>query len=172
MRRRRLNMWWINQLFQQGERQLIRLIIVGSVILVIMQFGLAKDPVQFYLAMAQEVESPALEVNSSEQAVTLPASSPVSSQTGSSAQTQLYQITLKATPNLPVRVLQNGKELGTLTKGEQVLKVQAGIIQLDATKVKQAVQVQVLKIDPKLSQPQVNRIFVCNGDVQEIWVGR
>jgi hypothetical protein len=168
MRRRRLNIWWISQFFQQGERQLIRLIVLGSVILVIMQFSLAKEPVQFYLEMAQKIESPYIELNTTEQAVTAPATS----QTGSSVQTQLYQITLKATPNLPVRVLQNGKELGTLTKGEQVLKVQAGIIQLDAAKVKQPVQVQVLKLDPLLSQPQLNRIFVCNEDVQEIWIGR
>lgn len=172
MRRRRLNMWRINQFFQQGERQLIRLIILGSVILVIMQFGLAKDPVQFYLAMAQKTESPYIELNTSQQAVTMPASSPASFQTGSSAQTQLYQITLRATPNLPVRVLQNGKELGTLTKGEQVFKVRAGIIQLDATKVKQPVQVQVIKLDPRLSQPQLNRIFYLNGDIQEIWIGQ
>jgi hypothetical protein len=118
--------------------------------------------------MAQKTESPYIELNTSQRAVTLPASS----QTGSSAQTQLYQITLKATSNSPVRVLQNGQELGTLTKSEQVFKVQAGIIQLDASKVKQPVKVQVLKLDPKLSQPQVNRIFACNGDIQEIWVGR
>lgn len=169
MRRRRSDMWmWVDRLFQQGERQLIRAIVLASVILVIVQFSLAREPVQFYLAMAQKTESPYIELNTSQRAVTLPASS----QTGSSAQTQLYQITLKATSNSPVRVLQNGQELGTLTKGEQVFKVQAGIIQLDASKVKQPVKVQVLKLDPKLSQPQVNRIFACNGDIQEIWVGR
>jgi hypothetical protein len=162
-------MWaWINQFFQQGEQQLIRIIVLGSAVLVIMQFALVRDPVQFYLAMSQETESPYIDLDTSQQTATLPASSP----TGSSAQTQLYQITLKATPNLPVRVLQNGKELGSFTKGEQVFKVQAGIIQLDASKVKQPVQVQVLTLDPKLSQPQLNRIFVCDGDVQEIWVGQ
>ncbi|MHB8124167.1 MAG: hypothetical protein ACYDEJ_00765 [Desulfitobacteriaceae bacterium] len=169
MRRRSLT----NQFFQKGERQLIRVIILGSVILVIMQFSLVKDPVQFYLAMAQKVESPSLELSTSGQAITQPVSpqSPVLSSVNSSSQTRIWQITLKATPNSPVRVLQNGKDLGTLAKGEQVIAVQTGIVQLDASKVKQPVRVQVLKRDPLLSQPHLNQIFVCNGTVQDIWVG-
>ncbi|MDD2234018.1 MAG: hypothetical protein PHZ11_04635 [Desulfitobacteriaceae bacterium] len=166
MRRRRFN-FQFNRLFQQGERQLIRLIVLGSVILVIVQFGLAREPVQFYLQMAREIESPYLELNLTEQTVTAPASS----QTDSTAQTRLYKITLKATPNSPVRVFQNDQELGILTKGELGLAVQAGIIRLDAGKVKQPIQVQVIKLDPRLSQPQLNRIFYCNGDIQEIWIG-
>ncbi len=76
MRRRRSGMWaWINQFFQQGEQQLIRIIVLGSAVLVIMQFALVRDPVQFYLAMSQETESPYIDLNTSQQTATLPASS-------------------------------------------------------------------------------------------------
>ncbi len=162
----------INQFLQQGERQLIRVIILGSVILVIMQLSLAKDPVQFYLAMSEKVESPSIELNNTGRNITLPASqTPVTSTSVSSNSARVWQITLKATSNLPVRVLQNGKVLGNLAKGEQVFSVQTGIVQFDATNIKNPVQVQILKRDRLLSQPPQNQISFTNGKIQEIWVG-
>ena len=163
----------INQFLQQGERQLIRIIVLGSVILVVMQFSSARDPVQFYLAFAQEVESPSLELNTSGQAMTIPTSSqsPLFSSVSSTDQTRVYQITLKSTPNSAVRVLQNGKVLGTLAKGQQVFSVHTGTVQLDATNVTQSVRVQVVKRDALLNQPTQNQFLLNNGKVYEIWVG-
>lgn len=172
MRRSRSLTMRINQFLQQGERQLIRVIILGTVILVIMQFSLAKDPVQFYLAMAQKVESPSIDLNIEGQDSTLPTPQTAALTTAVSPNSaRVWQITLKATPNMPVRVLQNGKVMGNLAKGEQVFSVQTGIIQLDATNVKQSVRVQALKRDQHLSQPNPNQIFYLDGNVQEIWVG-
>ncbi len=162
----------INQFLQDGERQLIRVIILGSVILVIMQLSLAKDPVQFYLAMAQKVESPSIDLNIAGQQSTLPTpQTPAVTTAVSPNSVRVWQITLKATPNMSVRVLQNGKVLGTLSKGEQVFSVQTGIVQLDASNVKQSVRVQVVKRDQLLNQPNPNQVFYLDGNVQEIWVG-
>ncbi|MFZ3102915.1 MAG: hypothetical protein WA131_06515 [Desulfitobacteriaceae bacterium] len=172
MRRRRSLTMRINQFLQDGERQLIRVIILGSVILVIMQLSLAKDPVQFYLAMAQKVESPSIDLNTARQASTLPTpQTPAVTTAVSLNSARVWQITLKATPNMPVRVLQNGKVLGNLAKGEQVFALQTGIVQLDATNVKQSVRVQVIKREQLLNQPNLNQVFYLDGNVQEIWVG-
>ena len=162
----------INQFLQQGERQLIKVIILGSVILVIMQLSLAKDPVQFYLAMSEKVESPSMDLNTAEQASTLPTlQTPALTTAVSPNSARVWQIALKATPNMPVLVLQNGKVLGNLAKGEQVFSVQTGMVQFNSTNVKNSVQVQIVKRDPLLSQQFQNQVFLTNGKVQEIWVG-
>jgi hypothetical protein len=77
---------------------------------------------------------------------------------------QTWQLTLKATPAAPIRVLQNGKVLGTLTNGEQQMTVESGQIQLDGRGLSQIIQVQVVNKDTQLAEPRKNQIVVIQGN--------
>lgn len=153
MRRSLLEVLWYH--VQRGERRIIRVMVLASVILVLMQLTAVRDPVAFYLTMAERVEAPPLD---------LP---PLADSTVADP-LKIWEITLRATPAAPIRVLQNGKVLVTLTKGDQTLKVQPGQIQLDGTAVTQSVRVQVVKRDNHLQEPRLNQVFQCQGNVQNI----
>jgi len=139
---------------QRVEGKIIRIMVLASVILVLMQFSVLRDPLDFYMAMAAKVEAPPLE---------LPALA---------ESHQTWQITLKATPAAPIRVLQNGKVLGTLTNGEQQMTVESGQIQLDGRGLSQIIQVQVVNKDTQLAEPQKNQIVVIQGNSLNLTVRR
>jgi len=148
------------------ERMIIRAVAICAVILVVAQMalGLARDPVDYYISIAQNLEAPSLE------------SSPVSStitpnliQENTSA---TVYITLKAVPAAPVRVLQNGKVLGTLTRGELEIPVQVGTLQLDGTNVPNIVRVQVIKKDPTLVEPKLNEIYILEHNLKTVRLTR
>jgi len=67
-------------------------------------------------------------------------------------------------------VLQNGKIIATLAKGEQQIIVQSGQIQLDGTGVSQTIRVQVIKKDSLLLEPRQNQIVVLQGNIQNMMV--
>ncbi len=147
----------------------IRILVLASVVLVVAQLalGLAKDPVKFYLAVAQKVEMPSMDVSAvpggtitDEKQAPQPAN-----------QNKLYKITLVAVPAAPVRVWQNGRFLGVLAKGEQEFSVQAGQLQLDGRAVSQPVRVRVTKRDAALHDPRLNQTLVIQGNVQTLQVG-
>jgi hypothetical protein len=119
---------WLWNRVQDGERRVIRVMVIASVILVVMQLSVVRDPLQFYISVASRVESPPLD---------LPSLSVNESAT-------TFQLVLKAVPAAPVRVLQNGKLLATLSKGEQQVTALPGQILLDGTKLSQTVNVQVI----------------------------
>jgi len=146
VRRRESLLEWMWNAVQRAEGKIIRVMVLASVILVVMQLGSLKDPVDFYKAIAAKVEAPPLE---------LPALA-VTHQT--------WQLTLKATPAAPIRVLQNGKVLGTLTNGEQQMTVESGQIQLDGRGLSQIIQVQVVNKDTQLAEPRKNQIVVIQGN--------
>ena len=146
MRRRESLLEWMWNAVQRVEGKIIRIMVLASVILVLMQFSVLRDPLDFYMAMAAKVEAPPLE---------LPALA---------ESHQTWQITLKATPAAPIRVLQNGKVLGTLTNGEQQMTVESGQIQLDGRGLSQIIQVQVVNKDTQLAEPQKNQIVVIQGN--------
>jgi len=142
---------------QWGERRIIRVMVLASVLLVLMQLSAVRDPLQFYMAVAAKVEAPPLE---------LPAlASPELSEV-----VKTWQITLKAVPAAPIRVLQNGKVIATLAKGEQQIMVQAGQIQLDGTGVSQAIRVQVVQRDANLLEPRLNQMVVLQKNIQSVMV--
>lgn len=145
------------------ERGLIRFMVLASVLLVVAQigFGLARDPVDFYIAMAQKVESPPIEVQPTS-GITTPELN------GNKALAQTWTITLKATPAAPVRVLQNGKLLGTLSRGQLEITPQSGTLQLDGTAVSQIVRVQVTGRDSKLHEPRLNQSLIVEKNVQNL----
>jgi len=131
--------------------------VLASVILVLMQLSAVRDPLQFYLAVASKVEAPPLELPSL-----------ASSELADSVKT--WQVTLKATPAAPIRVLQNGRIIATLANGEQKLLVQSGQIQLDGIGVSQTIRVQVIKKDTHLLEPRQNQIVVIQGNIQNLTV--
>jgi len=137
---------------QRAEGKIIRVMVLASVILVLMQFSVLRNPLDFYLAVAAKVEAPPLE---------LPALAEAQ---------QSWQLTLKATPAAPIRVLQNGKVLGTLNNGEQQITVTSGQIQLDGRGLSQIIQVQVVNKDTQLVEPRKNQIVVIQGNSQNLTV--
>lgn len=145
----------LDKFFERGERRLIRVLILVSVFLTLAQLSLAKDPVQFYLAVAQKVESPSLELES---------------QNATDAVADTWVLALRTSPAAAVRVWQNGKIIAELGEGEKRLKVHTGVLQLDAREINGVVKVQVSKLDSRLHEPRLNQIFVLNKDVQSILI--
>ncbi|KGP76242.1 hypothetical protein JT05_05905 [Desulfosporosinus sp. Tol-M] len=152
MRRRESVLEWMWNTVQRGESKIIRVMVLASIILVIMQLSVIRDPLEFYLAVATKVEAPPLE---------LPALAEVP---------KTWQLTLKATPAASIRVLQNGKVIATLANGEQQITVESGQIQLDGRGLSQIIQVQVVKKDTQLVEPRKNRIVVIQGNTQNLTV--
>ncbi|AFM40789.1 hypothetical protein Desaci_1802 [Desulfosporosinus acidiphilus SJ4] len=140
---------------QGGERRVIRIMVLASVLLVVMQFSVVRDPLQFYISVASKVESPPLD---------LPSLAPNQS-------VKLWRLTLKANPAAPIPVLQNGKELATLSKGEQQILAQTGQIQLDGRGLSQIIRVQILKNNEEgLIEPHQTQIIVLPGSIQTFQV--
>ena len=152
MRRRESILEWMWNTVQRGERRIIRVMVLATVILVLMQLSVLRDPLEFYMAVAAKVEAPPLE---------LPALAEMH---------KTWQLTLKATPAAPIRVLQNGKVIATLTNGEQQMTVESGQIQLDGRGLPQIIQVQVVTKDIQLIEPRKNQIIVMQGNIQSLTV--
>lgn len=152
MRRKSVSQWmW--ETVQRGERRIIRIMVLASVLLVLMQLSAVRDPLQFYMAVTSKVEAPPLEL-------------PMAANSTLGETVKTWSVTLKATPAAPIRVLQNGKVIASLAKGEQQIAVQAGQIQLDATGVAQTIQVQVINKDAQLFEPRLNQVVILKGNIQ------
>ncbi|KUO70427.1 MAG: hypothetical protein APF81_08250 [Desulfosporosinus sp. BRH_c37] len=152
MRRRESLLEWMWNTVQRGESKVIRVMVLASVILVLMQLSVIRDPLEFYMAVAAKVEAPPLELPAL-------AESP-----------KTWLLTLKATPAAPIRVLQNGKVISTLANGEQQMAVESGQIQLDGRGLSQIIQVQVVKKDTQLVEPRKNQIVAIQGNIQNLTV--
>ncbi|HUS88962.1 MAG TPA: hypothetical protein VMW91_06275 [Desulfosporosinus sp.] len=157
MRRRESVLEWMWNTVQRGEGKIIRVMVLASVILVLMQLSVLRDPLEFYMAVAAKVEAPPLEL-------------PALANPELAESVKTWQVTLKATPAAPIRVLQNGKVITTLAKGEQQIMVQSGQIQLDGIGVSQTIRVQVIKKDTQLVEPRQNQIVVIQGNIQNLTV--
>ncbi|HWQ42241.1 MAG TPA: hypothetical protein VN456_09435 [Desulfosporosinus sp.] len=157
MRRRGSLLEWMWNIVQRGERRIIRVMVLASVLLVLMQLSAVRDPLQFYMAVAAKVEAPPLEL-------------PVFAIPVQAEAVQTWEVTLKATPAASIRVLQNGKVIATLAKGEQQIMAQAGQIQLDGTSVSQTIRVQVIQRDANLQEPRLKQMVVLQGNIQNVTV--
>lgn len=146
------------------ENSFIRFVVLMAVLLVVAQMGLglAGNPVDSYLALARRVEAPPLEIQSASELIT--------PEKNEHKTLQTWKITLKATPAAPVRVLQNGKLLGTLSKGQLEISAQAGTLQFDGTACPQIVRVQVIGRDNKLQEPRLNQTFNLEKNLQTLRV--
>jgi len=152
MRRRESLLEWMWNAVQRAEGKIIRVMVLASVILVLMQLSVLRDPIQFYMAVAAKVEAPPLEL-------------PALAQTH-----KTWQLTLKAIPAAPIRVLQNGKVIGTLANGELQMTVEEGQLQLDGRGLAQGLKVQVTKKEPQLVEPRANQVVVMQSNIQTLTV--
>jgi len=152
MRRRESLLEWMWNTVQRAEGKIIRVMVLASVILVLMQLSVLRDPVKFYMAVAAKVEAPPLEL-------------PALAETH-----KTWQLTLKAIPAAPIRVLQNGKVIGTLANGELQMTVEEGQLQLDGRGLAQGLKVQVTKKEPQLVEPRTNQVVVIQGNIQSLTV--
>jgi len=152
MRRRESLLEWMWNAVQRAEGKIIRVMVLASVILVLMQLSVLRDPLQFYMAVAAKVEAPPLEL-------------PALAQTH-----KTWQLTLKAIPAAPIRVLQNGKVIGTLANGELQMTVEEGQLQLDGRGLAQGLKVQVTKKEPQLVEPRANQVVVMQSNIQILTV--
>jgi len=152
MRRRESLLEWLWNTVQRAEGKIIRVMVLASVILVLMQLSVLRDPLQFYMSVAAKVEAPPLEL-------------PALAETH-----QTWELTLKAIPAAPIRVLQNGKVMGTLVNGELQMTVAEGQIQLDGRGLAQNLKVQVIKKDTQLVEPRTNQVVVIQGNIQSLTV--
>ena len=141
-----INLWGF---FHWLERKVVRVLILGAVLLAIIQLsmGLAADPVDFYLAVSKQVESPPLELVDSE---------------------QRYQIKLQAIPAAPVKIYQNGRLMGDLATGEKEFNVKTGNLLLDGRYVDHPVKIWVKECDPHLNEPRLNQTFIVESNVIEL----
>jgi hypothetical protein len=146
VRRRESVLEWMWNTVQRGERKIIRVMVLAAVILVVMQLSALRDPLEFYMTVAAKVEAPPLDL-------------PVLAESH-----KTWQLTLKAIPAAPIRVLQNGKVIATLANGEQQMTVESGQIQLDARGLSQITKVQVINKDSQLAEPRENQIVVLQGN--------
>ncbi|AET66786.1 hypothetical protein Desor_1113 [Desulfosporosinus orientis DSM 765] len=150
-------MEWFWLTVQRSERRIIRVMVLASVLLLVMQLSAVKDPLDFYMTVAAKVEAPPLD---------LPALAPPEAETA----VKTWTITLRAVPVAPIRVVQDGTVLATLGKGEQQIAVHSGQIQLDGIGVPQIVKVQVVKKDAQLNEPRQNQVMIIQGNIQNFAV--
>ena len=140
---------------QAAEGRFIRGMVLAAVVLVVMQLQVIRDPLQYYLAVASKIEAPPLEVPVPAYAV---------------SETGVWPLVFTAVPAAPVRILQNGKLLGTLAQGRLLVKVQAGQVQLDGTGVSKPVRVQIVQPDSGLAEPRLNQSVLLRGDTVSLTV--
>jgi len=157
VRRRGSLLEWLWNTVQQGERRIIRIMVLAAVLLLLMQLSAVRDPLDFYMTVAAKVEAPPLEL-------------PALANPELKESVKTWQVTLKATPAAPIRVVQNGTVIATLAKGEQQIAVKSGQIQLDGMGVAQTVKVQVIKKDAQLLEPRQNQITILQGNIQNLIV--
>ena len=151
MRQRGSVLEWLWESMQHAERRVIRIMVLASVLLVVMQLSVARDPVQFYMSVAGKVESPPLDYSA-------PAALNGSGKTMS--------LTVKASPAAPLRVVQNGKVLGSLDRGVQQVSVQAGKLELDGSSLSAPVRVE-LNMN---NQASSTSIVISPGTVQALTI--
>lgn len=149
----RRNSWTdtLAEIFQRGERWLIRGLVLASALLVLFQLGSAQDPVQFYLAMAQKVESPALPI-------------------GTESDGNQYSLTLKVTPSsAPVKLIQNDQIIAALNREETTeVKVTDGELIFDGRGIGQTVKVQILTVSPEITQLKTNQVITLQNNALSI----
>lgn len=134
------------------EKILVRLAVFGCMTLIVLQLALVrvKDPVEFYLAFAQKIDSPPLQ-----------------------------QIDVNWQPNLVLmvegadtanlKVLLNDKVAGTFTDGRLELSVSPGDrLALDARQSPGQVKLKVAGVSENLSYPRLNQQWRLQGSILDL----
>jgi hypothetical protein len=119
------------------ERNLIRGIVICTVILVVFQIFTFTDPVDFYLKIAGDIDSPAFKYDEYVEQDVL---------TGE--QGKKVSLNFQVEPDSAVVVKQNDKTIGILSNNTN-LDVQPGTVYLDATHIPYPVTVNITLNDKK-----------------------
>lgn len=139
------------------EKVLLRVLMLLVLVLAITQMSLARNPLDFYLAMAAKVENTPLDV-------------PTVALTEKPVAAQGYWLSLKAVPDAAVKVWQDGKLVGDLSRGVSELQVSQGQVLLDGRGISGTVRVQVIQKDKRLREPALNQTSVIQGNVQALTI--
>lgn len=126
------------------EKTLLRAMILCAVLLAVFQLKSVTDPVDFYLKVAGDIDTPAFKY---EQYVD-------DQQITSGRNSRTISLYFQAEPESSVMVKQNEKTLGIIGKGV-TLEVQAGTVYLDATHLVYPVSVQII-LNEKSHQLELN----------------
>jgi len=113
-----------SSMLEKIERTVIRLVIACTVLLALFQLRLITDPVDFYLKIAGDIDTPAFKY----------------SQYVEDKKITLY---FSTNPVSPVLVKQNGQTLGVIGQGLEI-KVEQGQVELDASEINYPVTVDII----------------------------
>jgi len=130
---------WLNR----AEKILIRAMVLGAVLLTLFQFRAIVDPVDFYLKIAGDIDSPAFRYEDY-----------VNSEFQGSAVNKHFTLDFQAKPQSPVLVKQNDQILGIIGNGLS-LEVEPGTVYLDATNINYPVTVYI-KFNGETYQIELN----------------
>ncbi|MDR3270956.1 MAG: hypothetical protein LBT32_05560 [Peptococcaceae bacterium] len=153
----------LSRRMQTIEKRVMRIVVCALLVLTVVQIGRARDPLEFYLAVAKKVESAAMETD---------LAYPVAAGAQDPAQTApvLGTLTLRAQPAADVRIWQHDKLLGTLRQGDVTVQVQAGPVLLDGRSLAGVVNVQVIRISGAVMQPTLYQNLMIQGNIQTLLV--
>jgi len=125
------------------ERKLIRVMVICTVLLSIFQITTVTDPVDFYLKIAGDIDSPAFKYDQY-----------VNDNPSIGQQEKTIRLCFSVHPESAVFVLQNEKNIGTIEKDTE-LDVAPGTVVLDARHIPYPVVVDVV-LNEKKHQIELN----------------
>lgn len=112
------------------ESTLLRVMILGTILLAVFQFNTITDPVDFYLKIASDLDSPAFKYDEY-------------LAEDNNRKDKLISLDFQAEPVSSVLVKQNNEVIGEIGNGVK-LQVEPGTVTLDATQVRHPVTVYVI----------------------------
>ncbi len=120
-----------SMMMNRMESSLIRVMVLCTVLLVVFQMTTITDPIDFYLKVAGEIDSPAFKYDE------------YADQKNINGQSQNVSLYFLVDPDSLVVVKQNDKEIGMI-KNETQLNVSPGTVYLDATDIPYPVVVEIV----------------------------
>ncbi len=116
----------------KAEKVLLRVMVLSAVLLAVFQMKAIIDPVDFYLKIAGDIDTPAFQYDQH------------SGGAQSGDQTKHIALTFETEPeNAPVAVYQNDTQLGLISRNKAI-NVEAGTVTLDAAQISYPVTVRII----------------------------
>ncbi len=140
------------KLMQRIEKALVRLVVLGVLTLLVVQLVLARaqDPMDFYLAFAQKIETVPLE------------------QADASFEPNLI-LTVEGGEPAHLKVLVNGQEAGRFVSGKLSLRVRPGDrLALDARQAPKGLRLKVSGIGQELAYPRLNQVWPAGSSIIDL----
>jgi hypothetical protein len=130
--RRKHSVYRSSFLLNRIEKTIIRAIIACAVLLTLSQLTSLTNPVDFYLKIAGDIDTPAFKYSQY------------------ADDTNKISLYFSTRPESPVLVKQNGETLGVIGKGKEI-KVKRGAVDLDASDIAYPVTVDIIYNEKKYS---------------------